>query len=135
MAPRESIPRTATAAAAAAEELVNVARAEAGCSPLTFSPALSAAAGAHSKDMAVDGYFSSTGRDGSTPGSRSAGAGVTGVSAENIARGPADPQALMNEWMARPGARANLLDCGNHTSGLGAYFDDVGFWWTEDFAA
>ncbi|MET8753217.1 CAP domain-containing protein [Streptomyces sp. NPDC004667] len=132
---RESLPRTPAAAAAAAEELVNEARAEAGCSPLTVSPVLSSLAAAHSKDMALHGYFSSTGPDGSTPWTRSARAGVQGLRAENIARGPADPQALLNQWTAQPGSRANLLDCGDHSMGIGAYFNDVGFWWTEDFAA
>ncbi|MFE3765434.1 CAP domain-containing protein [Streptomyces sp. NPDC059104] len=132
---RASIPRTAAAAAAAAEELVNEARAEAGCSPLTVSPALSSVAAAHSEDMALHGYFSSTAPDGSTPWTRSARAGVQGLRAENIARGPADPQALLNQWTAQPGSRANLLDCGSHSMGIGAYFNSVGFWWTEDFGA
>ncbi|RSS81234.1 CAP domain-containing protein [Streptomyces sp. WAC06614] len=125
----------AGAAATEATELVNVARAEAGCEPLSVSPALTALAVGHSKDMALDGYFGHGGPDGSTLWQRAARSGTRNVSAENIARGPADPQALLNAWMARPGSRANILNCGFRTMGTGAYFNGTGFWWTEDFAA
>ncbi|MFF0219146.1 CAP domain-containing protein [Streptomyces vinaceus] len=130
---RQAVPRTAGAAAAAAEELVNVARAQAGCAPLTSSPALAALAARHSQDMAVDGYFSHAGPAGSSLWQRAARSGAPDVNAENIARGPADPQALLNAWMARPGSRANILNCGLRTVGTGAYFNGTGFWWTEDY--
>ncbi|MFF4369406.1 CAP domain-containing protein [Streptomyces sp. NPDC001594] len=132
---RESIPRTPSAATAAAAKLVDEARAEAGCEPLTVDPALAALAAGHSKDMALDGYFGHQGPDGAPLVVRAARSGAPAATAENIARGPADPQALMNMWMARPGARANILNCGFHSMGLGAYFNGSGFWWTGDFAA
>ncbi|MFB7053571.1 CAP domain-containing protein [Streptomyces vinaceus] len=114
---------------------MNEARAEAGCRPFTVSPQLTALAAEHSEDMALRGYFAHTAPDGTTPWARADLGGVKGVAAEDIARGPADPQALLNVWMAQPEARANLLNCGFRTVGLGAYFNDSGFWWTEDYAA
>lgn len=133
-APREKVPQTAAAAAGAAGKLINEARAVAGCQPLAMSPALVVLAVQHSKDMALDGYFGHRGPDGATLWQRAARSGAAGTSAENIARGPADPQALLNMWMAQPGSRSNIVDCGLHTMGLGAFFNGSGFWWTGDFA-
>ncbi|MFK0222861.1 CAP domain-containing protein [Streptomyces vinaceus] len=113
---RTPLPRTAEAATASALQLINQYRAQAGCTPLKSNPALTATASAHSEEEALTGSF-----------------GNSGAPNENNARGPADPQALLNTWLASPQSRANLLNCGFHSTGLGAYFNGTGFWWTEEF--
>ncbi|MFD7085989.1 CAP domain-containing protein [Streptomyces sp. NPDC059918] len=128
------MPASASEAEAGALSLINIARAEAGCRPLTVSPALAALAGDHSRDMAAAGYAASTSPSRGTVWNRAERAGVEGMAAENIARGPADPQALLNVWTGSPGARANLLNCDYRSTGIGAYFNGSGFWWTEEFA-
>ena len=36
--------------------------------------------------------------------------GLSGPAAENLSRAAADPQAVVDAWLASPGHRANLLD-------------------------
>ncbi|MEK8172713.1 CAP domain-containing protein [Streptomyces sp. M19] len=52
---------------------------------------------------------------------------------ENIARGQATAQAVMDSWMNSPGHRANILNCEYRTLGVGAHFAPDGPWWTQDF--
>lgn len=132
---RAVLPASASEAEAGALRLINIERAEAGCRPLTVSPALVALAVDHSRDMAAAGYADTTSPTWGTVWKRAERSGIEGVAAENIARGPADPQALLNVWTGRPGARKNLLDCNYRSTGIGAYFNGSGFWWTEEFAA
>ncbi|MEU6061496.1 CAP domain-containing protein [Streptomyces sp. NPDC047097] len=121
------------AAAAAVLKLVNAERAKAGLKPLTASAKLDSLAGAHSRDMAARGYFSHTDPDGRTPWDRAAAAGVSGLSAENIARGQADAEAVMASWMTSEGHRANILNPDYTTLGVGVHFGSGGPWWTQNF--
>ncbi len=95
----------------AAQAAINGLRAASGRAPLTVSGALTRAAADHAGDMARSGRFSHTGRDGSTVGDRVRrhGYGFCFV-AENIARGQVTPGAVLDDWMASPGHRRNLLD-------------------------
>lgn len=113
--------------------LVNEERAKAGCQPLRADKALNGLAEAFSKDMADRGFFDHTDPDGDTPWDRADQAGVTNLGGENIARGQADAQAVMDSWMASEGHRANILNCDYKTIGIGAHFADGGPWWTQDF--
>ncbi|MYW44663.1 CAP domain-containing protein, partial [Streptomyces sp. SID161] len=36
-------------------------------------------------------------------------------------------------WMNSPGHRANILNCGFKTLGVGVHFGPGGPWWTQDF--
>ncbi|PRH77928.1 SCP-like extracellular, partial [Streptomyces solincola] len=121
------------AAAAAVLKLVNDERAKVGCRPLTASGKLDSLAGAHSRDMAARGYFSHTDPDGRTPWDRASAAGVSGLAAENIARGQADAAAVMESWMNSEGHRANILNCDYTTLGVGVQFGSGGPWWTQNF--
>ncbi|MFE9255902.1 CAP domain-containing protein [Streptomyces sp. NPDC006879] len=124
---------TASNEEAAVLALVNQERAAAGCRPLTMDPALAELAGAYSKDMAIRGFFDHTDPDGRSPWDRAEAAGISGMAAENIARGQADARAVMTAWMNSPGHRANILNCEYRTLGVGAYLADGGPWWTQNF--
>ncbi|MEE1756965.1 CAP domain-containing protein [Streptomyces sp. SP18CS02] len=121
------------AAEAAVLRLVNAERAKVGCSPLRASSSLASLAGSFSKDMAERGFFSHTDPDGATPWDRAQKAGVSGLGAENIARGQVDAEAVMDSWMNSEGHRANILNCDYTTLGVGVHFEEGGPWWTQDF--
>lgn len=122
-----------SSAATAVLSLVNQERAKAGCSPVTADTELEALATAFSEDMAARGFFDHTDPDGDTPWDRAEQAGVTGLGGENIARGQANAQSVMDSWMNSPGHRANILNCDYRTLGVGVHFADGGPWWTQNF--
>ncbi|WP_031039481.1 CAP domain-containing protein [Streptomyces sp. NRRL F-5650] len=114
-------------------KLVNDERAKAGCSPVAANSALRELAEDFSRAMATQGFFDHTDPSGATPWDRAAAAGISGLGGENIARGQADAQAVMDAWMASPGHRANILNCDFKTLGVGVHFGSGGPWWTQDF--
>lgn len=124
---------TEAAAAAQVLELVNVERAKVGCSPVAANSALADLATAFSKAMADQGFFDHTDPSGASPWDRAAQAGITSLGGENIARGQADPAAVMEAWMNSPGHKANILNCDFKTLGVGVEFGTGGPWWTQDF--
>jgi len=108
--------------------------------PLHVNPALTAAAAAHSRDMAAHGLFSHRGRDGSAPGQRvrRAGYGAYRIVGENIAAGAMTPAQVMRGWLASPGHCANIMDPRFREIGIDYAVDAAsasGIYWTEDFAA
>ncbi|MEV7403363.1 CAP domain-containing protein [Streptomyces sp. NPDC091267] len=133
-APRTTAPATTDSSAQAAVlSLVNQERAKVGCSAVTASSSLASLAQNFSDDMAARGFFDHTDPDGQTPWDRAAKAGVDGLGGENIARGQADAQAVMDAWMNSDGHRANILNCDYKTLGVGVHFGSGGPWWTQDF--
>jgi uncharacterized protein YkwD len=112
--------------------LVNQARAAAGCGPVRLNAQLTAAAQAHSDDMAANGYFSHTSLDGRTFDQRIRAAGYTGgYLGENIAQGQRGAQAVHDAWMSSSGHRRNILDCNFDAIGMGLH---AATWtWTQDF--
>ncbi|MFJ8860783.1 CAP domain-containing protein [Streptomyces sp. NPDC102451] len=124
---------SATTAQATVLALVNQERAKVGCSPVTTSASLTALAQDFSEDMAARDFFGHTDPDGATPWDRAAAAGVQGLGGENIARGQADAQAVMDAWMNSDGHRANILNCDYKTLGVGVHLGSGGPWWTQDF--
>jgi uncharacterized protein YkwD len=137
--PRTVSPAATSATSAVAKAraqiltLVNQQRATAGCQPLTASSALDTLSQNFSDDMAARGFFDHTDPDGNTPWDRAKKLGITNLGGENIARGQADVQAVMDAWMNSPGHRANILDCDYKTLGVGIHFGTGGPWWTQDF--
>ncbi len=116
--------------------LVNLERDEAGCQPLTLNAHLHEAAFLHSKDMGDNGYFSHTGRDGSSFSQRARRAGYTGSPrGENIAAGYGSPASVMNGWMKSTGHRNNILNCNSTEIGVGYYYAGKGYghYWTQVF--
>jgi uncharacterized protein YkwD len=120
-------------AAAQVVKLVNDERAKAGCSPVAANSALSGLAADYSRSMAEQGFFDHTDPSGATPWDRAEAAGISDLGGENIARGQADAQAVMDAWMDSPGHRANILNCDFRTLGVGVHFGPGGPWWTQNF--
>ncbi|MGW0860433.1 CAP domain-containing protein [Streptomyces sp. NPDC002690] len=134
-APKTEAPASSAVASARAAvlDLVNQERSKAGCSPVTLSSSLTSLAQSFSQDMAARDFFDHTDPDGDTPWDRAAAAGITNLGGENIARGQADAQAVMDSWMNSEGHRANILNCDYTTLGVGVHIADGGPWWTQDF--
>jgi uncharacterized protein YkwD len=137
-APSATSPQTAQPAGGSGAEaqvltLVNAERAAAGCGALVVDPALAAVARAHSQDMRDRGFFSHVNPDGLGPFERAEEAGVI-AQAENIARGQGDAAAVMDAWMTSSGHRANILNCGLTSLGVGVAEGSGGPWWTQLFS-
>jgi uncharacterized protein YkwD len=116
--------------------LVNQERAKAGCGALRTDERLRTAARGHSTDMAQNGYFSHTGRNGSSFVDRIAAAGYprSAAGGENIAMGYRTPAEVMDGWMNSEGHRENILNCGFKAIGVGVARDSGGApYWTQDF--
>lgn len=126
-------PSAPSSAEAAVLTLVNEERAKVGCAPLQADAGLGGLAQDFSDDMAARGFFDHTDPDGKTPWDRADAAGVTGLGGENIARGQATPQAVMDSWMNSEGHRANILNCDYTRLGVGVHTGSGGPWWTQDF--
>lgn len=133
---RTTPPKPATGEAAEVLALVNGERAKAGCAAVHLDDRLTAAARAHSTDMADHGYFSHTSRDGRTFVDRVRAQGYTAARSENIAAGQATPAAVMQGWMNSDGHRRNILDCSAKAMGLAsARGGSYGIYWTQDFGS
>ncbi|WP_307805024.1 CAP domain-containing protein [Streptomyces sp. VRA16 Mangrove soil] len=122
-----------SAAASQILALVNQERAKVGCSPVTADSGLAALAGDFSQDMAARDFFDHTDPDGATPWDRAKKAGISDLGGENIARGQANAQSVMDAWMNSAGHKANILNCDFKTLGVGVHFGSGGPWWTQDF--
>ncbi|MGC9379260.1 CAP domain-containing protein [Streptomyces sp. MH13] len=133
---RPSAPAAASEQAVAQAQvlkLVNDERAKVGCSPVAANSALRELAEDFSETMAQQGFFDHTDPSGATPWDRAAAAGIGNLGGENIARGQADAQAVMDAWMDSPGHKANILNCEFRTLGVGVHFGSGGPWWTQNF--
>lgn len=123
-------------AAAETLDLVNAARAVAGCPPLVPNPHLQQAARDWSEHMAVDDVFAH--RDLAELQNRYGYAGT--FAGENIAAGYATPAEVVSGWLDSPGHRANILNCRYTESGIGYVLvnPDGGrlqyeYYWTQNF--
>ena len=137
--------RTEVAIASAAEtqavELTNQLRQQHGCQPLHVSPELTAAARAHSQDMADHNYFAHTDLAGHHSDWRAQQAGYTGIAGwENIGAGYQTAEQMVNGWYnetpPNDGHRRNLLNCSLTEVGIGYAANtnsDYGIYWTQDF--
>lgn len=120
--------------------LINQYRQSNGLGTLSRNSALDTAARLHSKDMAVNGFFSHTSLDGRSPWTRMAQAGYScnGAKGENIAAGYSTAQAAFNAWRNSPGHNENMLSPNYNAIGIGVYYDansQYGYYWTTDFGA
>jgi uncharacterized protein YkwD len=109
----------------------NIHRASAGCAPVQADPRLTAAAQAHSDDMANRNYFSHTTPEGITFDARIKAAGYPSPGGENIAKGQATARDVMAAWMDSDGHRKNILNCAFTSIGVG--FNARARTWTQDF--
>lgn len=112
--------------------LVNVKRAENGLKPLTYDWELSRVARYKSQDMKDNRYFSHTSPTYGSPFQMMKSFGISYRTAgENIARGYATPEAVVNGWMNSSGHRANILNASFTRIGVGYVAD--GNYWTQMF--
>ncbi|MFO0997383.1 MAG: CAP domain-containing protein [Alphaproteobacteria bacterium] len=108
------------AAATALLARVNSARAQAKLPPLALNVRLAEAAQAHAEDMAAMGRLSHEGSDGAALDVRLARAGYRyRFAAENVAAGLVDPARTVEQWMASPGHRRNILAREASEAGIG----------------
>lgn len=112
--------------------LVNEIRAENGLKALTYDWELSRVARYKSQDMKDNKYFSHTSPVYGSPFQMIKNFGISFRSAgENIAKGYATPQAVVNGWMNSSGHRANILNAGYTHIGVG--YVSGGNYWTQMF--
>lgn len=114
--------------------LVNEIRTENGLKALTYDWELARVARYKSQDMKDNKYFSHTSPVYGTPFQMIKNFGISYKSAgENIAKGYATPQAVVNGWMNSSGHRANILNAGYTHIGVG--YVSGGNYWTQMFIA
>jgi uncharacterized protein YkwD len=118
--------------------LINDYRAENGLNPLSLSPSLSAAADAHSLDMAANDFVGHDGSNGSSPEQRFVANGYTDLTrwAENVFAGDKDAAGAIAWWKSSPGHNANMLDPKLAAIGIGRAPNsdsDLGWFWTTTF--
>ena len=112
--------------------LVNEIRAKNGLGSLTYDWELSRVARYKSQDMKDKNYFSHTSPTYGSPYQMMQQFGITYRTAgENIAKGYASPQAVVNAWMNSPGHRANILNASYTRIGVG--YVASGNYWTQMF--
>lgn len=112
--------------------LVNEIREENGLRSLTYEWELARVARYKSQDMKDNKYFSHTSPVYGSPFQMMKSFGISYRSAgENIAKGYATPEAVVEGWMNSPGHRANILNSSFTHIGVGYVAD--GRYWTQMF--
>ena len=112
--------------------LVNEIRVQNSLKPLTANWELSRVARYKSQDMRDRGYFSHTSPTYGTPFQMIKAFGLSFRTAgENIAKGYATPQAVVDGWMNSSGHRANILNASYTQIGVG--YVAQGHYWTQMF--
>lgn len=97
---------------------------------VSWNTQLETAAQAHAADMSKNNYFSHTGLDGSTPGTRITAAGYTWRGyGENIAKGYTSEQAVMNAWLQSEGHCKNIMNANFKEVGVAL----VNGYWVQEF--
>jgi uncharacterized protein YkwD len=111
---------------------INMLRANTGAAPLTLNPQLSAAALAHSRDMAAQNRAWHWGSDGSSPLDRVRAQGYFGhVAGENISETYENDIQTLNAWMAERDTRDVIMDPAATNLGIAWYQEPSGkVWWT-----
>ena len=112
--------------------LVNEIRQQNGLKPLTENWELSRVARYKSQDMLDNSYFAHNSPTYGTPFQMMKAFGLSYRTAgENIAKGYASPQAVVNGWMNSSGHRANILNVSYTQIGIG--YVAQGNYWTQMF--
>ncbi|WP_203968115.1 CAP domain-containing protein, partial [Sediminihabitans luteus] len=109
--------------------MTNWYRVRAGCKPLVADARLTSAAQRYATDMATHGYFSHTGRDGSTFVQRIKAAGYPSPGGENLARGQTTRTQVITDLMASTTHRANVVRCSFVRLGTAR----SGTYWVQEF--
>jgi|SRR5690606_33170048 len=99
---------------------------------VSWNDLLAKAAYDHSADMNAQDYFSHTGADGSSPGTRITATGYRWRSyGENIAKGYSNENAVMQGWLNSEGHCKNIMNASFKEMGAGR----DGAYWTQVFGA
>ena len=117
--------------------LINQARSDAKLAPLTVNAQLTAAAQAHSLDMACGNFLSHTGSDGSWIGDRLSAEGYNTYTYEEILAIGA-PQDAMTQWRNSPSHWESVLNPVMKEIGVGYIYSaasQFGGYFTVDFAS
>jgi uncharacterized protein YkwD len=106
---------------------------------LSWNALLTQAADAHSQDMVAHNFFSHTGSDGSTLGSRVSATGYAWTNlGENIAAGQPSVNVVVDGWMASDGHCSNIMNPAFQEIGVacvpGTTSTAYGTYWTMDLA-
>ncbi|MFJ7957789.1 sigma-70 family RNA polymerase sigma factor [Streptomyces sp. NPDC096319] len=116
--------------------LVNRLREAAGCAPLRTDPRLVAAARAYARDMAARGYYGHSSPEGDFADARITAAGYDWSAwAENLARGAADPETVVEDWRDGAMHEENMLDCRYRDTGVASVPGPDGRLWVQKLAA
>lgn len=101
-------------------DLLNGLRIEHGAGAVTYDGRLNTAAQLHAEDMLENDYFSHTGLNGSSVGTRVQAAGYNFARVgENIAAGYQTEESVLNGWVNSPGHQRNNIDPNYEEFGLG----------------
>lgn len=105
---------------------------------VTLNSTLTAAATEHSNNMANYNFFSHTGLDGSTVGTRVTAQGYTWSHvSENIAGGLSSAQVVVDGWMSSEGHCTNIMNAEVTERGLACHVNsdaNYQYYWTQVFA-
>ncbi|NJK80823.1 MAG: CAP domain-containing protein [Chloroflexaceae bacterium] len=123
--PRSVVNATAIDAPLQLIDLINQQRTLHGCPVLSVAPELSLSAYSHAEDMAINDFFNHIGSNGSHLGDRATAAGYTYMLvAENMLAGSEDLTLIVDQWMASPTHRDNLLNCDLSEIGVGYVYQE-----------
>ncbi|MFH8623198.1 sigma-70 family RNA polymerase sigma factor [Streptomyces vietnamensis] len=116
--------------------LVNRLRAKAGCAPLRTDPRLVAAARRYARDMVARGYYGHSSPEGEFADARITAAGYDWSAwAENLARGAADPETVVEDWRSDAMHERNMIDCRYRDTGVASAPGPGGTIWVQKLAA
>jgi uncharacterized protein YkwD len=119
--------------------LINTQRTNAGVPAVTLNAQLSAAAEAHSADMACNGFIGHIGSNGSTIGQRINAAGYSpSYYVEIIAPAADTPQAALSQWNGSSSHRLAMIDPKASEVGIGYVYSSAslyGGYFTVDLAS
>lgn len=110
--------------------LVNIERQKEGLTPLIYSSELSKVARIKSQDMADKNYFNHTSPTYEDPFNMMKNFGIKyRIAGENIAKGYASAESVVNGWMNSSGHRANILNPSFGKIGVGyAKINGITYW-------
>lgn len=118
--------------AAEVVRLVNIEREKQGLSPLTMRADLNEYAQLRSTEIVSN--FEHKRPDGSSPLKYVLSLSGVRMAGENIAYGQKTPEAVVTAWMNSEGHRANILNAGYTSIGVGCYESGGRLYWTQIFA-
>jgi len=118
--------------------LTNIERQAYGLPALLWDNSIAAEAYAHSRDMAIRGFFAHKCPDGVTASGRldglHNGVDIVSYTGENLARRRQTAEEVIESWMDSPEHRANILHPDFTHMGVGLYINADGeFYWTQKF--